>query len=93
MRDFFLKISNADGGFKLLALKDEDLNLPIKKRNEKWEELLKPDEMRNVAEGELLISEFDCFDQFIAIYGKVNNRPTIIVHDIEKRTFEKLNLP
>ena len=83
MQDFFLKITNEDGRFKLLTLKDEH----VTDRNEQWQELLKPDDVDEVAEGELIIQDFDCFEKFIAIYGKVFNRPTIIAYDLASKQF------
>jgi len=39
-----------------------------------------------------VISEFDCFKDFIAVYVRVNNRPQIIVQDLESKKFETVTV-
>jgi protease II len=34
-----------------------------------------------------VISEFDCFEKFIAVYVTQNNRPKIIVQDLDSKEF------
>ena len=56
--------------FQLQTLKDEVLEEGGSVEEKKWENLLSPSE-----DSSLIISEFDCFKDFIAIYVRLNNRP------------------
>ena len=44
------------------------------------------------ARDELLITEFDPFKDFIAIYCKRNGKPEIIVQDLDEQKYSKLIL-
>lgn len=90
LRDFFIIISNNDAStknFKLQILKDEFLDLPQQDRQNHWEDLLSPGD-----DDTLLISEFDCFENFIAVYVKENNRPKIIIQDLETKEFNVIEI-
>ena len=39
------------------------------------------------SEDSLIISEFDCFEKFIAVYVRQNNRPKVIIQDLESKEF------
>ena len=56
-------------------LQKEDLS------DRSWENLLDP----KLSEDELLITEFDPFKDFIAIYCKRNGQPEIIVQDLDTK--------
>lgn len=65
-RNFFLIITNSAKGsqnYILQTLDDEHLNLELKERSKKWVNLLAPK-----SDESLIISEFDCFHNFIAVY-------------------------
>lgn len=73
VRDFFLRISNNDiasKNFKLQTLSDQHLGLSSSERSKAWQDLLAPGK-----DDSLVISEFDCFKDFIAVYVRMNNRP------------------
>jgi len=40
----------------------------------------------------LVISEFDCFKDFIAVYVRHNNRPKIIVQDLDSASFSTVQV-
>jgi hypothetical protein len=40
----------------------------------------------------LIISEFDCFEKFIAVYVTQNNRPKIIIQDLDSKDFHTLEV-
>lgn len=90
IRDFFLRISNNDPyskGFRLQTLQDEHLDLPLNERISQWENLLAPSK-----EESLIISEFDCFENFIAVYATQDNRPKIIVQDLDSKEFHVVQI-
>lgn len=90
VRDYFLRITNNDPStknFKLQTLDQKHLGLPQKGREEKWEDLLTPG-----SDDSLIISEFDCFEDFIAVYVRLNNRPKIIVQDLDSREFKTIDV-
>lgn len=92
LRDFFLIITNKDSDhFKLLTLDDKHLDKPLVERDALWQDLLEPNQVANF-DGELIISDFDCFKDFIAVYVKVNNRPQIIVQDLNTKKLHSVQV-
>lgn len=90
VRDFFLRISNNDvasKNFKLQTLRDDHLSLGSAERGKAWEDLLAPGH-----DDSLIISEFDCFQDFIAVYVRMNNRPQIIVQDLDSLEFKTIEV-
>ena len=55
--------------------------------NEEWVDLLAPGH-----DDSLVISEFDCFEDFIAIYVRHNNRPKIIVQDLKTQKLKEIEV-
>lgn len=39
-----------------------------------------------------MISEFDCFEDFIAVYVTQNNRPKIIIQDLNTKEFNVIEI-
>ena len=54
-------------------MQDSELQKPIEKRE--WKTILKPTDT-------LVISEFECFDSFIAVYATELGRPQVIIKDL-----------
>ena len=53
-----------------------------------WENLLDP----NLTSDELLITEFDPFKDFIAVYCVRHGKPEIIVHDLDTSKYSIINV-
>ena len=53
-----------------------------------WENFLDP----KVASDDLLITEFDPFKDFVAIYCKRDGRPEIIIHDLNTQKYSIINV-
>jgi len=53
-----------------------------------WSNILDP----KVANDDLLITEFDPFKDFIAVYCKRNGKPEIIVHDLDSKKHSTINV-
>ncbi len=90
VRDFFVTITNVssdDHSFKVASMLDSELD---KEDSEErvWENLLDP----KIASEDLLITEFDPFKDFIAIYCKRNGKPEIIVQDLDTKKYSVINV-
>lgn len=88
VRDHFIMISNNDPAsknFNLLTLSDGNLDLSYEDRESAWSYLLKDDD-------NIVINEFDCFKDFIAVYATKQNRPCVLVQDLESREFKTLTV-
>ena len=71
LRDFFVQITNFGSqskNFKLLKLDDVNFEKSEGSSNFEWQDLLDPD----TADDDLVITEFDSFKDFLAIYCKRN---------------------
>lgn len=77
IRDFFVTITNTSSvehSVKVASMADSELD-KTNTVDRVWESLLDP----KLANDDLLITEFDPFKDFIAIYCKRNGKPEIIV--------------
>ena len=72
--------SSDDHSYRVATMNDSELQKEdLSDRS--WENLLDP----KLSEDELLITEFDPFKDFIAIYCKRNGQPEIIVQDLDTK--------
>lgn len=85
LRNFFIIISNhrkENKNFMLQTLDDKYLDIPLLVRQCKWVNLLSTEE-----KDPLIIEDFNCFSTFIAIYVRENNKPKIIIQDLDSQEF------
>jgi len=90
VRDFFVTITNAsseDHSFKVASMVDSELS-KANTEDREWENLLDP----KIARDELLITEFDPFKDFLAIYCKRNGRPEVIVQDLDSKKYSIISM-
>lgn len=90
IRDFFLIISNNilnSKNFRLQTLDDKHIAEPYEKRSKQWLNMLDPGD-----DDTMVISEFDCFKDFIAVYVRHKNKPKIIVQDLDSKEFSDLKV-
>lgn len=86
LRDFFVMITNhgvKSKNYKLATLTDS-LYKEGHMINEKWEDLVQS------TDG-FIISEFDGFKDFIAIYIKNQGRPEILIQDLNTKSFTSIS--
>jgi len=77
IRDFFIVISNKsaeDHSFMVASMSDSELTKDEAESRD-WKDLLDP----QLASDDLLITEFDSFKDFIAVYCKRDGKPEIII--------------
>jgi protease II len=90
VRDFFVTITNAsseDHSFKVASMADSELS-KADVEDRVWENLLDP----KIARDELLITEFDPFKDFLAIYCKRNGKPEVIVQDLDTKKYSVISM-
>lgn len=90
IRDFFVTITNAsteDHSFIVATMKDAELEKEsVEERT--WENLLDP----KIAQDELIITEFDPFKDYIAVYCKRKGKPEIIVQDLDSKKYSIISM-
>ena len=57
-------------------------------REREWKDLIDP----KLSSDDLLITEFDAFKDFVAVYCKRNGVPEIIVHDLDTSKYSIINI-
>jgi oligopeptidase B len=92
VRDFFIKISNDDSSskdFRIQTLKDASLQTPVQQRKASWETML---ESQGEGMESVIINEFDCFQDFIAVYVTKANSPQVLVKDLNSGKISTLQV-
>ena len=80
-------VSSEDYSFRVAQMADAELQKA--NANERvWKDLLDP----KTAEEDLLITEFDPFKDFLAIYCKRNGKPEILIQDLDTKKFSIINV-
>jgi oligopeptidase B len=94
VRDFFILITKELSGEaksqRILALTDAEIvegNGTTPKLSQ-WRDYLDLYESTD----DLVITEFDSFENFIAIYCKRNGKPEILIQDLDTKTFDSVNI-
>jgi len=90
VRDFFVTITNVSTenlSLKVATMNDSELE-KANTQDRVWEDLLD----RKLMSDDLLITEFDPFKDFIAIYCKRDGKPEIIVQDLDTRKYSIINV-
>ena len=80
-------VSSTNPSFKVATMTDAELE-KAEANERQWEDLLDP----KIANDDLLITEFDPFKDFIAIYCKRNGKPEIIVQDLDSKKYSIVNI-
>jgi protease II len=82
VRDFFVTITTDDKNaqdYRIASLSDTKFG---KHSKSDWQDLLDPELFRDK---ELVITEFDCFEKFIALYVKIDGKPDVLIYDLEAK--------
>jgi len=93
VRDFFILITKELSGKaksqRILALDDKEIfegdGTP---KLSQWRDYLDLQESTD----DLVITEFDSFENFIAIYCKRNGKPEILIQDLDSKTFDSVDI-